>query len=97
MSSLAEILQSIPQAASAWGIVRESQTLGGAGVTAPATAAAALVAQLNRGEISAGEFQDLLLDVKNQLDADQAVENLEWARLLSNSFGLLISVASRVA
>jgi hypothetical protein len=89
-TSISQIIGSIPKAQNAFNIIQQGQTIAENAIFTQATAALTFLNQLNQGQISGEEFQDLMLDVKNQVDANSAVQNIQFNQMLSESIGLFI-------
>lgn len=96
-TSISQIIGSIPEASQAYYVIQQGQTSVDAIVFNQSNAAAQYLSQLNQHQISGAEFQDLMQDLKNQVDANSAAQDAQFQQMLSNSIGLMIFVSRQYA
>ena len=95
--TLEQLYASVPQAAAAHQTIVTCQTAADPALSDPANQAAALMDQLNQGQISKAEFQDLVKDIQSQITAEAAASNLQWRLALKQSLDVMVFVAQQLA
>lgn len=92
--SILDIITAIPAAQQANLTIQQCQNVADVSLSNQSLTATQLINQLDSGMISKDEFQDLMLDLKAQVDANNAAQMEQIKEALSQAINLIMVVAS---